>query len=576
MKVLALVLLLWNISIANSSIANNYFDTYPYLSYSSNNTKNEITISFYTKELLKSKLTYTANGKTRTVVNDKSPSHKHVFVLQDLAENTHFQYEIDNVYSNSFHTSSGKFKEFKIVTMGHTGGTQPIDTYPLSLVSTFIEKLDPDFILHNGDLVWEPYLWEFKHFINTFKQLSGKYPIMVSPANHEIVWPWDKDDLNYKNFATFFKYPDNGLLYSYEYNGVLFISLPYYEDFSPNSISFKKLKSFLGQKEYKYKVVYLGGGQNTWFKDRNIENLFPYLKINGVDLIIAGDSNKSYMKYSAGINYIFTGSNVRKLFPVNLVQFNENTIVFKQMTPDNRIIRSDSFFSNREKKITIKNISINKKLSYTGLNIENNFNYGDSGLVTKIKAQSDVKGQLVLNAGSYTSILNVWPSKSKINFFFNVPKKINPSFIAIDFKTNTKKIKEIFLYDIKIYKYNTNKYNLLISADNINLEQKINKVNFKMENIGSAQLEAQGSRGAYLVWHIKDKDGKIVLQSKKKGYLFGLKSPGSIWYQKATIDARGLQNASYTLVVDFWHIGLGQRFESLGSKPFIKKIKITD
>ena len=137
---------------------------------------------------------------------------------------------------------------FTFVHLGHTRAYTFRDRN-LEKIPEIINRLNPDFILHSGDLVENPsYLKDCNPVV--FKNI--KVPIFISPSNHE---SYDE----YRNYRRLIR---DELWYSFDVGIYHFVVVAYMET------SEEQVRWFIGEiKNNENVIVLLGGQKNNFFED---------------------------------------------------------------------------------------------------------------------------------------------------------------------------------------------------------------------------------------------------------------------------------------------------------------------
>jgi len=192
-----------------------------------------------------------------------SKVHNLFIDMETLIESYNIQTEETYLYPD--------VKNFSFVHLGHTRGYRGyiVSGKNFDRISVLINKLQPDFILHSGDLIANPSdLNDWKtQFFEIFKDIQ--IPIYISPSNHE-----RRDD--YKNYQLLIR---DELWYSFDVGDYHFVVVAYMET------SEEQINWFIREIENNDNIiVLLGGQQNTIF-----QKLVEGLKPSSIKLILGGD-----------------------------------------------------------------------------------------------------------------------------------------------------------------------------------------------------------------------------------------------------------------------------------------------
>ncbi|MBW2976267.1 metallophosphoesterase [Candidatus Woesearchaeota archaeon] len=193
---------------------------------------------------------------------------------------------------------------FSFMHMGHTRGDLYLREKNLDHIQDLINKVEPDFILHSGDLIQDAYdLNDWKtQFFELFKDV--KVPIYISPSNHEA-------SDNYQNYRLFLR---DELWYSFDVGEYHFIVLAYMET------SGEQINWFVEELGNNDKIIVLLGGQ----KNNVFQDIIEQLQPPTVKLVLAGDGVKSYDSRIGNIPYLVSNE-----FLITVVNINNNTISWK-------------------------------------------------------------------------------------------------------------------------------------------------------------------------------------------------------------------------------------------------------
>jgi len=208
-----------------------------------------------------------------------------------------------------------------------------------STIAAKIRQINPDLILHTGDLVsngTKNQQWA-DLFFEPLNNVIDHIPILTCLGNHE---------RNAPNYFNFFSLPNNESWYSFDYSNCHFIILDTNKDYGKNSKQYKWLRDDLLQtntrknadsdkeEEVKWKFVffhhppYTSGRHPSNLKVREL--LTPLFRKHGVDIVFSGHNHlyeRSYPINSAGsqsdvaVTYVVSGGGGG-----NLYDFSPNNI----------------------------------------------------------------------------------------------------------------------------------------------------------------------------------------------------------------------------------------------------------
>lgn len=157
-------------------------------------------------------------------------------------------------------------KNFSFVHLGHT---RTLDSEAFSKLIADVKKLQPNFVLHSGDLTFEPHL--LNEWVEFFFQPFDKIglPIYVSPSSHE-----SYDD--YKNYRLLVR---DDLWYAFDVGDYHFIVLAYLET---NKEQVDWLKNEINT--HSNSIILMGGQENSVF-----QTIIQEVNSENVKLILGGD-----------------------------------------------------------------------------------------------------------------------------------------------------------------------------------------------------------------------------------------------------------------------------------------------
>ena len=259
-------------------------------------------------------LTYGAYPNCNRFMTIASPAIEQKFVLYGLLSDTKHCYRIfipnnDNtgVYKaaeNTFKTFKGQSKPFvEFIAFGDSGSVSD-DQYP---IAEQMEKFEPDFLIHTGDLVQDGLDKDADaQYFLPYKNIIAKHPMFISIGNHEYgKFYKDADAIKFlkKNYSPFHSMPTKGKTPHYYYfdNGnARFIALDvnsFYSIVSAPSIAkdtkqYKWLKWILSRSKQEWNIVffhepmYSNGYHGSSEELREI--LEPLFLKHNVDLVFQG------------------------------------------------------------------------------------------------------------------------------------------------------------------------------------------------------------------------------------------------------------------------------------------------
>jgi len=281
--------------------------------YLQNVGKDHITIMWETTFATKSRVDYGITEDYNLFVEDPKDVKLHEVTLRPLRPNTRYYYEI----SCDFTTKIGSFKTapnhnipFNFVVYGDSRANPDIHRD----VAEDISKVNPDLILHVGDLVNngnKDYQWELQ-FFEPLYDVIDHIPIFTSLGNHEN---------NAPNYFNLFSLPNNESWYSFNYSNCHFIVLDTNKRYGRNSKQYKWLIDDLRKNHTKWKFVFFhhppyGSGIHHGSDIKIRQILTPLFRKHCVDVVFCGHHHIYERSYPIGsafeskstpVTYVVTG-----------------------------------------------------------------------------------------------------------------------------------------------------------------------------------------------------------------------------------------------------------------------------
>ena len=214
---------------------------------------------------------------------------------------------------SSFKTSKGQNKPYtEFIAFGDSASVLG-DQYP---IAEQMEKFEPDFLIHTGDLVQNGLDKDADaQYFLPYKNIIAKHPVFFSLGNHEYgKFYKDADAIKFlkKNFSFFHSMPKNGKpphYYYYDNGNTRFISLDvnsFYGIISAPSIAKKSaqyiwLEWILSHSKHEWNIVFLHEPMYSNGYHGSSENLRAvleplFLKYN-VDLVLQGHDHNYERTY---------------------------------------------------------------------------------------------------------------------------------------------------------------------------------------------------------------------------------------------------------------------------------------
>ncbi len=292
--------------------------------YLQSTTRDSTIVVWQTATVGDSVVEYGETGYTQ-VVSSTTPVTTHVVSLAGLSAGTTYQYRIGTgntlLYTSTLATAPDPGGVFDFVMVGDSGtGSQAQHD-----VAAQMDALDPDFILHLGDVIYpkgeaanyQPY------FFNPYQDLLDGAPIFPSLGNH------DYQTSDAQPYLDVFYLPTNNPLgteryYSFDWGDAHFVALdttpPRYAD----SAMLQWLHSDLAATTAAWKFVYFHHAVYTsgphWLDPTRPEmqaTLEPIFMQYDVDIVFNGhDHDYERSKPQNGVIYIVSGGGGANTYPV--------------------------------------------------------------------------------------------------------------------------------------------------------------------------------------------------------------------------------------------------------------------
>lgn len=299
--------------------------------------------------------------------NESPATRYHKVEFQELKPGTLYRYEINDLYEGSFTTSS-EHESFRVVALGHTHGTEGATHYPDELFVSRVQELDPDMVLHSGDITYFARPTEFKrYYFDLFQDVLKESPIYVAAGNHDIGWPgvYGLSSDNFRKLLPYDYAENDDVYYSFVYKNAKFIALSYYTLDEKNSRQYKWLRQELKNSTSDFNIIFLGGAQKP--RKRIIEDLFEVLGEYRVDLVLGGDGAGPFRQTINGIPFYFSGTSGGRPHTMYLLEFHGKYFVIKQINAqgnksgDITVINSKNKLKNAMDIINTKRIKVSNK-----------------------------------------------------------------------------------------------------------------------------------------------------------------------------------------------------------------------
>lgn len=273
-------------------------------------------------------------GLERRVLRSPRRSRHHRVEIAPLPPGRVVRWDLGGVASGSF-TTPAPGARFAAVHVGHTHGSEQPTHYPDELLAARLAELDPDLVLHSGDIGYHATESDLRrNFFRPFAALLQKAPIHLSPGNHEHGFPnpdrWAA--VTRETVRRLFprKYPDpEGLYYAFDHRQVRFLVLSYREATGePGRRQVEWLRHELSTPRPDFTIALLGGANP---EPGALERLFRVLAQGGVDAALGGDGVGARRETVDGVPYFFTGTRGDRPHPFRRLVFDRYQAVVQTL-----------------------------------------------------------------------------------------------------------------------------------------------------------------------------------------------------------------------------------------------------
>lgn len=241
-------------------------------------------------------------------VTDPTVGTRHAVTLTNLAPYTVYHYRVESgdvplSADTTFRTAAGPDQtEFTFVVFGDTRTQHQIH----QTVADRIVALEPDFVLHTGDLVALGSVFpQWETFFEIERELMAHIPLFPTLGNHE---------RNHPHYFDLFYLPGNERWYAFDYGHARFLCLQVdgIVDFS-QSEQYTWLEEALAANTQPWLFVYFHIPPYTSSREKpDLEHdvreaLTPLFEQYGVDVVFAGHHHNYERNEVNGVTYIVTG-----------------------------------------------------------------------------------------------------------------------------------------------------------------------------------------------------------------------------------------------------------------------------
>ncbi|HIE38169.1 MAG TPA: metallophosphoesterase family protein [Anaerolineae bacterium] len=194
------------------------------------------------------------------------------------------------------------------------GDTRTQDRFHRAVVERIL-ALQPDFVLHTGDLVAHGHSnHEWQTFFEIERELLARVPFFPTLGNHEA---------NNPLYRELFYLPGNERWYSFDYGHVHFVCLQVdnIADLSPQGEQIRWLQEDLASTEQPWKVLFfhvppfssLGEEEDEVHTRRALASV---LTDQGVQIVFTGHHHNYQRLQVGGVTYVVTGGGGAPLYPL--------------------------------------------------------------------------------------------------------------------------------------------------------------------------------------------------------------------------------------------------------------------
>jgi len=286
-------------------------------------TRDSVIVVWQTDVAGDSVVEYGETGYTQTA-SDSTPVTTHVITLTGLAAATTYQYQIKTggtlLYQSTLATVPDPGAAFDFTVIGDSGN----GSFGQMAVALQLEALDPDFLLHTGDVIYplgqasgyNPY------FFTPYHYLVDRAPVFPSLGNHDYATANGQPYLD--AFYLPASSPGGERYYSFDWGDAHFVALDSNWGFTVNTSMLDWLESDLAASTAEWKFVFFHHALYTTGPHRNDptlpilrDALGPVLSKYKVDIVFNGhDHAYERSRPLNGVIYVVTGGGGGDLYSV--------------------------------------------------------------------------------------------------------------------------------------------------------------------------------------------------------------------------------------------------------------------
>ena len=270
-------------------------------------TTSTIIVVWQTDQPSQGEVVYGETQDYDSIATDSTMDTRHVVTLTGLEPYTAYHYRIESSGAPlstdfAFRTAAGPDQtRFTFAVLGDTQTQHQIHQE----VVNRIVLLEPDFVLHTGDLVAMGSivsLWEI--FFEVERELMARVPIFPTLGNHEIDYP---------HYFDLFHLPGNERWYSFDYGNARFVCLQVdgIADYGPQSEQFAWLEETLAANTQPWLFVTFHIPPYSSSIDAREgairRTLTPLFEQYGVDVVFNGHHHNYERNEVNDVTYVVTG-----------------------------------------------------------------------------------------------------------------------------------------------------------------------------------------------------------------------------------------------------------------------------
>jgi predicted phosphodiesterase len=277
-------------------------------------TTDSVVVVWDTAQLATSLVEYGPTLSHGLVISDSTPVTHHALTLTSLS--SYFTYHYRTYSNGQLVAASSSFRiaasptqtTFSFVALGDTRS----DAAAHQSVVDRAVTLSPDFVLHNGDFVYDGSVAaQWTTFFAIERELLRRAPLFGTLGNHE---------RNASNYFDAFHLPGNERWYSFDYGNAHFVGLQIdgYADYGPGSVQYAWLENDLTGTDRLWKIVffhippYSSGRHGGRASVRDA--LSPLFAQHGVDVVFNGHDHDYERSLVGDVTYIVTGGGGAPLY----------------------------------------------------------------------------------------------------------------------------------------------------------------------------------------------------------------------------------------------------------------------